>query len=69
MKITKTKNKYVNFSTLDVGDVFYYREDDLYYMRVPETEKGNVICLSEGTFETFPSYCEVQKVDNAELVV
>lgn len=69
MKITETKNKYVNFCDLNVGDVFYYQKDDLYFMRVLETEKGNSVCLSDGTFETFSGCCEVRRVDNAELVV
>ena len=76
MKITKknTDGK-VTFGALTCGDIFYYDDNDCFYLRCPQiydTEENscyNAIDLATGLFDYFDGDEKVKKIENTELIV
>ena len=71
------KRKFVDLGVLQIGDIFYYPDDDSYYMftnAFTATSSGRnnsiYINLKKGTYKTFNSYDErVVLIKNFKLVI
>lgn len=71
MKIEiKRETSEVFFSDIDIGEVFYYVEDDKIYMKINESKnEDNVYDFSKEITEYFDSDEKVVPVKSADLII
>ena len=71
MKIEiKRETSEVFFSTIDVGEVFYYDAEDKIYMKINESRnEDNVYDFSKEITEYFDSDEKVVPVKSADLII
>lgn len=63
MKIQDKDKRLVDFKDVYVGDVFSYNE--VYYMKIIKTNKGNAVILVTGDVVDFESYIRVEEIEGS----